>query len=72
MVKYISTYINVDKKFVAGVYKENNLMETLFPNYKVRVGTARQTRNFTVECRNAFGVLKESGHLIWNGKRKKK
>ena len=43
-------YINVDKKFVAGVYKENNLMDTLFPITRSCVGTAKQTRNFTVEC----------------------
>jgi 7-cyano-7-deazaguanine synthase in queuosine biosynthesis len=47
-------YINVDKKFVAGVYKENGLIETLFPMTRSCVGTARQTDNFTRECRQCF------------------
>lgn len=47
-------YANVDKKFVAGVYKENNLMDTLYPLTRSCVGTARQTDNFTKECRECF------------------
>ena len=62
MVKYIS-HINVDKKFVAGVYKENNLMETLSLQGPVLV---LQGRHATLlwNVTNAFGVQKESGHLI--------
>jgi hypothetical protein len=47
-------YANVDKKFVAGVYKENGLMDTLFPLTGSCVGTAKQTDNFTKECRQCF------------------
>lgn len=47
-------YSNVDKKFVAGVYKDNGLMETLFPMTRSCVGTARQTDNFTRECHQCF------------------
>lgn len=47
-------YANVDKKFVAGVYKDNGLMETLFPMTRSCVGTARQTDNFTKECHQCF------------------
>ena len=39
-------YANVDKKFVSGVYIDNNLMDTLFPLTRSCVGTARQTNNF--------------------------
>lgn len=47
-------YANIDKKFVAGVYNENNLIETLFPLTRSCVGTARQTDNFTRECHKCF------------------
>jgi len=47
-------YINVDKKFVAGVYQNNGLMHTLFPLTRSCVGTARQTDNFTRECHQCF------------------
>lgn len=47
-------YINVDKKFVAGVYQDNGLMETLFPMTRSCVGTARQTDDFTRECHQCF------------------
>jgi len=47
-------YANVDKKFVAGVYKDYNLMETLYPLTRSCVGTARQTDNFAWECHKCF------------------
>ncbi len=61
-------YANVDKKFVAEVYKENNLMETLFPLTRSCVGTARQTDNFTRECRQCFWCheKKWAFDLEWN------
>lgn len=61
-------YINVDKKFVAGVYKDHNLMETLFPLTRSCVGTARQTDNFTKECRQCFWCheRKWAFDLEWN------
>jgi len=47
-------YANVDKKFVAGVYKDNNLMNSLYTLTRSCVGTARQTDNFTRECKTCF------------------
>ena len=47
-------YINVNKKFVAGVFQEHNLMETLFPMTRSCVGTARKTDNFKHVCNNCF------------------
>lgn len=47
-------WINVDKKFVADIFKQNNLTESLFPLTRSCVGTARQTDNFTRECHQCF------------------
>jgi len=47
-------YINVDKKFVAGVYKEEGLMKTLYPITGSCVGTARETDYFAKECGHCF------------------
>ena len=47
-------YANVDKKFIAAIYQEHNLMETLFPLTRSCVGTAKQTDNFTRECHDCF------------------
>jgi|SaaInl5LU_22_DNA_1037371.scaffolds.fasta_scaffold06819_7 7-cyano-7-deazaguanine synthase in queuosine biosynthesis len=61
-------YINVDKKFVAGVYQENNLMESLFPITRSCVGTARGTDNFTRDCHQCFWCheRKWAFNLEWN------
>lgn len=61
-------YANVNKKFVAGVYKENNLMDTLFPLTRSCVGTARQTDNFTRECHQCFWCYEKKWafDLVWN------
>jgi 7-cyano-7-deazaguanine synthase in queuosine biosynthesis len=60
-------YINVDKKFVAGVYQENGLMDSLFPITRSCVGTARQTDNFTRECHQCFWCYerKWAFNLVW-------
>ena len=47
-------YANVDKKFVAGVFQDHNLMETLYPLTRSCVGTARQTDNFKHVCNECF------------------
>lgn len=47
-------FINVDKKFIAGIYKDNNLEKTLLPLTRSCVGTADQTDNFTRECQQCF------------------
>ena len=47
-------YINVDKKFVADIYIQNNLMSTLFPLTKSCVGKKEHTNNFEAECGTCF------------------
>ena len=47
-------FANVDKKFVAGVYIDYNLMTTLYPMTRSCVGTARQTDNFKHVCNTCF------------------
>jgi hypothetical protein len=47
-------YVNVDKKFVAGVYFENNLMNKMFPYTGSCVGTLETTNGFTEPCKQCF------------------
>ena len=47
-------YINVDKKFVAGIFKENNLMDSLFKFTGSCVGGGDITNNFTEPCRECW------------------
>ena len=47
-------YINVDKKFVAGVYKENNLMEELYPYTSSCVGMPEITDYGSTACGTCF------------------
>ena len=47
-------YINVDKKFVASIYKTHNLMNTLFPLTRSCVGREEETDNYTKECHKCF------------------
>lgn len=47
-------YINVDKKFVAAVYFENDLMEKLFPFTGSCVGTKYETKGFSEPCKECF------------------
>ena len=53
-VKQYQPYINVDKKFVAGVYQEHNLMDTLYNMTGSCVGTAKESDYFTRECHQCF------------------
>ena len=52
--KNYQPYVNVDKKFVAGVFEENNLMDSLFPLTGSCIGTAEQTDYFQKECHQCF------------------
>jgi len=52
--KLYQAYSNIDKKFVADIYVQNNLMETLFPLTRSCVGATEDTVNFTLECHNCF------------------
>lgn len=48
-------YCNVDKKFVAGVFLDHDLMEDYFPLTRSCVGTSPVlTKNFTQECKQCF------------------
>ncbi len=47
-------YMNVDKKFVAGVYKEHDLMETLYPYTSSCVGSEKDTNYFIKGCGKCF------------------
>jgi hypothetical protein len=45
---------NVDKKFVADIYRQEGLMETLYPLTRSCVGSARYTQFFEKECHDCF------------------
>lgn len=47
-------YVNVDKKFVAGVYQEHDLMDKLLPFTGSCVGTLETTEGFTKPCEKCF------------------
>ncbi len=47
-------FINADKKFVAGIYKHYNLMDTLYPITNSCVGVASVTNYGTVDCGECF------------------
>lgn len=47
-------FIKVDKKFVADIYQQNNLMTTLYPITRSCVGNAKETNNFTEWCQRCF------------------
>ena len=47
-------YINANKRFVAGVYKENGLMDDLFHFTGSCVGDAIKTDNYNKECGTCF------------------
>ena len=47
-------FLNVNKRFVAGVFKENNLMDDLYPITRSCVGGKKQTNNFTEWCWQCF------------------
>ena len=47
-------WLNVNKRFVAGIYKEEGLMKELFPMTRSCVGGANQTKDFTAWCWQCF------------------
>ncbi len=47
-------FLNVNKRFVAGVFKEENLMKDLYPITRSCVGGKNQTNNFTEWCWQCF------------------
>ena len=63
-----SPFIHVDKKFVADIYRKNNLMEDLYPLTGSCVGTELVTDYFTKECRQCFWCheKKWAFNLVWD------
>ena len=47
-------FINVDKKFIAGLYDKFNLMDNLFPLTMSCIGFADETSHFTEPCKKCF------------------
>jgi hypothetical protein len=47
-------FVNVNKKFVANLYKELNLMDDLFPLTMSCIGFAHETKNFTQPCKQCY------------------
>jgi len=47
-------FANVDKKFIAAIFKDEKLMETIFPLTRSCVGIAELTDNYTKECHQCF------------------
>lgn len=47
-------FINVDKKFVADIYKQHNLLETLYPLANSCVGSEKDTNGHTEDCHDCF------------------
>jgi len=53
-------FANVDKKFVAAVFKENNLMDSLFPLTRSCVGDEEMTDNYSQECHECFWCFEKA------------
>ena len=51
---FYQPYINVDKRFVAGIYREHELMESLFPYTSSCVGMPNETDYGQKECGKCF------------------
>ena len=47
-------FINIDKKFIAGLYEQFNLIDTLFLSTMSCIGFKKETKNFTEPCRKCF------------------
>ena len=47
-------FVNVDKSFVAGLYEQEGLMDTLYPMTESCTGFAYQTNWFTEPCKQCF------------------
>lgn len=47
-------FVNVNKKFVAGIYKEHGLMDSLYTFGRSCTGGPKETNNYTKECHDCF------------------
>ena len=52
--KSYQPFANVDKKFIADIYRQHNLMQTLYPLTRSCVGDIISTNNFTETCKSCF------------------
>lgn len=52
--RHYQPYANVDKKFVADIFKKNNLMNSLFKLTGSCVGSFKQTKGFTEPCKTCW------------------
>ena len=51
---HYTPFINVDKKFIADLYNQFDLMSSLFPLTKSCIGFAKETEFFTKPCKTCF------------------
>jgi len=63
-----SPFINVNKKFVADIYKKHNLMNSLYPLCRSCTGREDVTNTYTKECHNCFWCYEKKWafDLRWN------
>ena len=54
LTRMYQPYLNVDKKFVAGIYRTYDLMETLYPYTSSCVGFPDETNHYTDPCGKCF------------------
>ena len=47
-------FVNIDKKFIADLYKQFNLIDDLFPLTMSCIGFAPETKNFTEPCKQCY------------------
>jgi len=47
-------FLNVNKRFVAGIFQAEGLMDEMFPLTRSCVGSAKQTKDFTAWCWQCF------------------
>jgi|TARA_B100000085_G_C18520649_1_gene503526 hypothetical protein len=47
-------FVNIDKKFIAGLYEQFNLLDDLFPLTMSCIGFEKETNYFTEPCRKCY------------------
>ena len=53
-------FVNVNKKFVADIFKQEGLLEELYPITRSCVGGANQTNNFKEWCWQCFWCFEKA------------
>ena len=57
--KLYRPFMNVDKKFLAEIYRQEELMDTLFPLTESCVGFSNETNGFSEPCRICFWCVEK-------------